>query len=189
MHLLCGGMSTCLQLVRLADDYSAAAQLSVRTVSKCAAGQAYAIDRLRNGHDITTRRAARIAQWFSDNWPADLSWPADVPRPAPSSGSPAARAAAEAASSSPLALGSDGRIASLVALCAWLGVDRNLADKTVGLYGAGGPRSHRAPRPGSAMREIADALARAGDVRFRGHAERMALAGLLAPGASPPEAA
>ncbi len=177
------------QIIRLVDRYARHTGHTVATVSLASSSSGATYGRLLHGHDITTRRAARIVQWFSDRWPAGLPWPAEVPRPAPSPGSPAARAAAEAASSSPLALGSDGRIASLGALCAWLGVDRNLADKTVGLYGAGGPRAHRAPRPGSAMREIADALARAGDVRFAGHAERMALAGLLAPGASPPEAA
>ena len=39
----------------------------------------------------TSRRAARITQWFSDHWPEDLAWPVDIPRPAPSPDSPAAR--------------------------------------------------------------------------------------------------
>ena len=41
--------------------------------------------RLQRGHDVTSRRAARIAQWHSDNWPPDLDWPDDIPRPEPSS--------------------------------------------------------------------------------------------------------
>ena len=32
---------------------------------------------------LTTRRAARAIQWFSDNWPSDLEWPAEIPRPEP----------------------------------------------------------------------------------------------------------
>lgn len=51
--------------------------------------------RLRGGHDITTRRAARIVQAASDNWPTDLDWPPEIPRPAPSPDSPVARAEAE----------------------------------------------------------------------------------------------
>ena len=30
-------------------------------------------------------RAARIVQWLSDHWPADLPWPTDIPRPPPNS--------------------------------------------------------------------------------------------------------
>lgn len=41
------------------------------------------------------RRAARIVQAASDNWPPDLPWPADIPRPAPAPDSPAAVAEAE----------------------------------------------------------------------------------------------
>ena len=46
-------------------------------------------DRLCSGADITTRRATRIVQWFSDHWPTDLEWPADIPRPDPAPDSPA----------------------------------------------------------------------------------------------------
>lgn len=28
------------------------------------------------------RTAERLLRWFSENWPADLEWPRDVPRPA-----------------------------------------------------------------------------------------------------------
>ena len=47
-------------------------------------------ERLVTGHDITTRRAARIVQWLSDHWPPGAEWPADIPRPDPSPDSPAA---------------------------------------------------------------------------------------------------
>ena len=50
--------------------------------------------RLARGCDITSRRAARIVQWFSSHWPSDLPWPEDIPRPTPSSGSPAVKALA-----------------------------------------------------------------------------------------------
>ena len=42
------------------------------------------MNRLRRGHTITLRRVARVLQWFSDHWPADLEWPSDIPRPLPS---------------------------------------------------------------------------------------------------------
>ena len=72
-----------MHIVRLADEYAAATGLAPCTVSKRAAGQAYAIDRLRRGHDITIGRAARIIQWFSDHWIENVPWPADIPRPQP----------------------------------------------------------------------------------------------------------
>ena len=50
--------------------------------------------RLKRGRDVTSRRAERIIQWFSDNWPVDLDWPADIPRPEPAPESPAARSMA-----------------------------------------------------------------------------------------------
>ena len=53
--------------------------------------------RLKRGHDVTTRRAARVTQYFSDHWPAALPWPDDILRPDPTPGSPAALAAGEAA--------------------------------------------------------------------------------------------
>lgn len=27
------------------------------------------------------RTAERLMRWFSDNWPSDLEWPRDIPRP------------------------------------------------------------------------------------------------------------
>ena len=46
------------------------------------------------GHSCTVHTYTRTLQWFSDHWPADLEWPADISRPAPSPDSPAAQAAA-----------------------------------------------------------------------------------------------
>ncbi|WP_126975544.1 hypothetical protein [Frigidibacter oleivorans] len=36
---------------------------------------------LKEGGDCRTATAARLMQWFSDHWPADLDWPRDIPRP------------------------------------------------------------------------------------------------------------
>lgn len=40
--------------------------------------------RLKSDKTITLRTYDRAVQWFSDNWPADLDWPSEVQRPAPS---------------------------------------------------------------------------------------------------------
>jgi len=44
-------------------------------------GKGNFLDKLMNGGDTHTKTADRVLRWFSDNWPADLEWPADVPRP------------------------------------------------------------------------------------------------------------
>lgn len=37
---------------------------------------------MRPDRDCRTRTAARLFQWFSDNWDDEsLEWPADIPRP------------------------------------------------------------------------------------------------------------
>ena len=89
-------MSTRLHLLRLADEYRAATGLALTTISKRAAGHARLIDRLREGCDITTRRAERALRWFHDHWLDDPDWPdwpAGIPRPEPHG----AQAAAEPA--------------------------------------------------------------------------------------------
>lgn len=40
--------------------------------------------RLMDGHDCREATYRRVLRLFSDHWPADLSWPADIPRPEPS---------------------------------------------------------------------------------------------------------
>ena len=71
-------------IMRLCEIYATRQGLALSTVSTYAAeaGDFYA--RLKRGHDLTTRRAARVVQWFSDRWPVDLEWPPDIPRPVPS---------------------------------------------------------------------------------------------------------
>lgn len=44
------------------------------------------LKRLREGKDIGVLRADRVIGAISQNWPADLAWPSDIPRPA--AGSP-----------------------------------------------------------------------------------------------------
>ena len=81
-------------LIRLIEIYAEATGLTYATVSTYCSGAGDFYARLKRGCDVTTRRAARVTQWFSDNWPADLVWPSDIPRPEPSPGSPASKDAA-----------------------------------------------------------------------------------------------
>ena len=76
-------------ILRLADLLGAHRGWSRATVSTYATGSGDALDRLVRGHDITTRRAARIVQWLADHWPAGAEWPVDIPRPDPTPGAPA----------------------------------------------------------------------------------------------------
>jgi len=34
------------------------------------------------GADCRTQTAAKLMVWFDANWPSDLEWPRDIPRPA-----------------------------------------------------------------------------------------------------------
>ena len=70
-------------IMRLCEVYGARRGLSLSTVSTYAAAAGDFCARLKRGRDLTTRRAARVAQWFSDHWPEDLEWPSDIPRPTP----------------------------------------------------------------------------------------------------------
>lgn len=60
-------------------------------ISMRALGKGDFFKKLEAGGDCRTTTAAKVAAWFSSNWPTDLSWPADIPRP---EASPAALKAA-----------------------------------------------------------------------------------------------
>jgi len=72
-------------IVRLADLLAARRRRSPATVCRWATGDGALYGRLRDGRDVTSRRAGRILSWFSSHWPGDLPWPADIPRPDPHS--------------------------------------------------------------------------------------------------------
>lgn len=68
-------------VVRLADVYAMHSPWSATTVSGKAFGSGDSVEKLRSGKRITTERIDAGYQWFSDNWPPDLAWPSDIPRP------------------------------------------------------------------------------------------------------------
>ena len=71
------------QLIRLGQAYAAHVRLELSTVSTYAANDGKWLARLQGGASCTLRKAAAVFQWFSENWPVDLEWPADIPRPTP----------------------------------------------------------------------------------------------------------
>jgi hypothetical protein len=72
-------------LSTLCDAYASHFNVSHWRVSFLARGDGQFFKKMREGKSCTLRTATRVFQWFSDHWPTDLEWPADVPRP-PKSG-------------------------------------------------------------------------------------------------------
>jgi len=79
-----------IDLVRLAELYANHLGLSTGTVATYAQRDGKFFGRLKDGGDCTLRVASRITVWFSDHWPDDLMWPADIPRPTKSTKTEAA---------------------------------------------------------------------------------------------------
>ena len=74
-----------ISLIRLAEAYAEHSRVGLARVGFLAAGDGKFFGRLQSGKTCTIRLYRRVLQWFSDNWPAHLEWPPDVPRPAPAS--------------------------------------------------------------------------------------------------------
>ena len=72
---------TIRNLLSLAETYSAHTSLKLSTIGVYVLNDGKFFARLLGGGSCTVRTAERTAQWFSDNWPADVAWPRDVPRP------------------------------------------------------------------------------------------------------------
>ncbi|MDO5648909.1 hypothetical protein [Paracoccus sp. (in: a-proteobacteria)] len=69
-------------LIALAEMLAAHQGVTHYAISMRAMGKGdFFKNMIERGYDCRTRTAARLMQWFADNWPADLEWPADVPRP------------------------------------------------------------------------------------------------------------
>ena len=153
-----------LCLLTLAEHFSAYTGKAETTVAKHAAGHAYVFQRLRDGCSITTRRYSRVLQWFSNNWPGDLPWPLDIPRPAPSPDSPAAQARAAVAPANDL--NAAGEIANLADWCRRNAYELHDARKVIQRYGVGGPYEGRYPRRDTSAQFVLDQLIKTGDRRF-----------------------
>ena len=84
-------MTTSELLHRLGSSFAKSKKLALSTVGQRCMGHGHFFERVREGR-VTIRRADRAIQWFSDHWPSDLDWPADIVRPEPTPDSPAALA-------------------------------------------------------------------------------------------------
>lgn len=69
-------------IVELAEAFAQHTDLKLSTISTYAANDGKWLDGLKGDASCTLRKAAIVVGWFSDNWPADLEWPAHISRPA-----------------------------------------------------------------------------------------------------------
>ena len=68
-------------LLTLIEVFADAKNLSPSRVTTLVMNSGAVHKNLTEGKDITVGRLEDAMQWFSANWPADLDWPAHVPRP------------------------------------------------------------------------------------------------------------
>lgn len=153
---------------RLIEIHAEASGLAPASVARYAYGSGDFWRRLEAGTDITSRRAAKVAQWLSDHWPEEefVFWPADIPRPEPAAGSPAARALAPDPALT--ALDRHGRIADPEAFLKALTpfeISRATLDQVVSQY-RDGRNDTGAPKRGSRAYKVLLGLMAAGDARF-----------------------
>ena len=68
-------------LVILATELARHIDRSLMTIARRAGVHARLFERLEEGAGCNIRTFIQTMQWFADNWPEDLEWPRDVPRP------------------------------------------------------------------------------------------------------------
>ena len=78
-------------LITLAETYTAFVNRSEATVSNQITTHARFFERIRAGKGCNFITFKKALAWFHENWPADLEWPSDIPRPAPQSKKEAAQ--------------------------------------------------------------------------------------------------
>lgn len=169
------GNMDCRFITDLIDRFAAHTELSPSYVSAKCGGDGKLHKRLKAGADLRLRTFRRIVQWFSDNWPADLLWPAGLPRPVSSPDSPAAQALAAAAPAS--VLNADGEIANIVAWCKENAYEPDDARYVIRNYGVGGSYEGRLPRRDTSARFVFDQLVKTGDRRFAAYHQYDRIAG------------
>lgn len=68
-------------LLQLARLFSQHRKLKLSTLGVYSVNDGTFFARLEAGSTCTLRTAARVCEWFSAHWPADLEWPKTIPRP------------------------------------------------------------------------------------------------------------
>ena len=70
------------QLLTLARLYTAHHGISLRQLGRRALrGNHKFFVRLEAGDGVNTKSIERARLWLAENWPDEMEWPADVPRP------------------------------------------------------------------------------------------------------------
>jgi len=69
------------QIVTLAERMAGHLGVTHFAISMRAFGKGDFFKRLMDGRDCQTKTALRALGWFSENWPKDLPWPAEIERP------------------------------------------------------------------------------------------------------------
>lgn len=69
------------QLQALANVLHQHTGLQLSTIGTYGANDGKIFKRWEEGGGCTLRTAELLLRWFSTNWPEDLAWPRDIPRP------------------------------------------------------------------------------------------------------------
>lgn len=69
------------QLYTLLKTYADHVGRAPATIARRAGAYAHLPKRLEEGAGCSVRTMNDLAVWFSDNWPDDLEWPRNIPRP------------------------------------------------------------------------------------------------------------
>jgi len=70
------------QLLTVARIYTAQNGISLRQLGRRALqGNHKFFARLESGDGVNTKSIERAGRWLAENWPRDLPWPDDIPRP------------------------------------------------------------------------------------------------------------
>ena len=69
-------------LSRLGQAYADHVGGTLSTLSTKMAGAGHVLPSMATGEKtVTVKKFNRLMAWFSENWPSDLAWPDDIPRP------------------------------------------------------------------------------------------------------------
>ena len=69
------------QLIDLASTYERLAGVTPSSSGKRALNDNTFFSRIAKGDGFNVKTFDRLVQWFSDQWPENAEWPADLPRP------------------------------------------------------------------------------------------------------------